>query len=29
LELAKNEFEITKANYYFNAGIDLNSKVKE
>ncbi|EOI0519960.1 hypothetical protein ACMF9W_001070, partial [Campylobacter jejuni] len=22
-------FEITKANYYFNAGIDLNSKVKE
>lgn len=29
LELAKNEFEITKANYYFNAGIELNSKVKE
>ncbi|HDZ5075083.1 TPA: TolC family protein [Campylobacter jejuni] len=29
LELAKNEFEITKANYYFNAGIDLNSKVRE
>ncbi|WP_072226104.1 multidrug efflux RND transporter outer membrane subunit CmeD [Campylobacter coli] len=29
LELAHNEFEITKANYYFNAGIDLNSKVRE
>ncbi|MFQ6341409.1 TolC family protein [Campylobacter sp. VTCC 70190] len=29
LELAKNEFEITKANYYFNAGINLISKVKE
>ncbi|EIM1028431.1 multidrug efflux RND transporter outer membrane subunit CmeD [Campylobacter coli] len=29
LELAHNEFEITKANYYFNAGIDLISKVRE
>ncbi|RQD68370.1 TolC family protein [Campylobacter hepaticus] len=29
LELAKNEFEIAKANYYFNLGINLNLKVKE
>ncbi|MBM0637217.1 TolC family protein [Campylobacter sp. VicNov18] len=29
LELAKNELEITKANYYFNLGIDLSLKVKE
>ncbi len=29
LELAINEFEITKANYYFNAGVELISKVRE
>ncbi|TKX33147.1 TolC family protein [Campylobacter aviculae] len=29
LELARNEFEITKANYYFNAGIQIISKVKQ
>ncbi len=29
LELAKNELEITKANYYFNTGADLSLKVKE
>lgn len=29
LELARNEFEITKANYYFQAGIQIISKVKE
>lgn len=27
LELAKNELEITKANYYFLAGIDIKNKV--
>lgn len=29
LELAINEFEITKANYYFNAGVEIISKVRE
>ncbi|MBZ7928634.1 TolC family protein [Campylobacter molothri] len=29
LELARNEFEITKANYYFNAGVQIISKVKQ
>ncbi|MBX1886397.1 TolC family protein [Campylobacter peloridis] len=27
LELAKNDYEIAKARYYFKAGIDINSKV--
>ncbi|AJC86432.1 efflux system, outer membrane component [Campylobacter sp. RM16704] len=29
LELAKNEYEITKARYYFTAGIDIKTKVLE
>ncbi|EAV9673834.1 TolC family protein [Campylobacter upsaliensis] len=28
LELAKNEFEITKANYYFTAGFDLSKEIQ-
>ncbi|MBS4240872.1 TolC family protein [Campylobacter vulpis] len=28
LELAKNEFEITKANYYFTAGLDLSKEIQ-
>ncbi|MBS4235227.1 TolC family protein [Campylobacter vulpis] len=28
LELAKNEFEITKANYYFTAGLNLSKEIQ-